>query len=139
MANWLIGSTRDTMSSWRKRLRGEVMGAETGFVIARDPDTVRAPDMAFLRKDRVPPPPPAGYFGGASDLAVKIVSPRDRASEVLVNVHNQLDAGCRVVWLTRTVTICCSRSQIYVLSVSDQPSGEDVVPGFTLPVAEIFA
>lgn len=122
---------------------GEVMGAETGFIISRDPDTVRAPDVAFLHKDRVPPTPPVGYFGEAPDLAVEVVSPSDRASEVLAKVQDWLDAGCRAVWVvdpeTRTVTVYRSRSQIYVLGVSDRLSGEDVVPGFSIPVAELFA
>jgi Uma2 family endonuclease len=122
---------------------GEVMGAETGFVIAQAPDTVRAPDVAFVYRDRVPSTPPVGYFHGAPDLAVEILSPNDRASEVLAKVHDWLDAGCRAVWVvdpeTRTVTVYRNRSQIYVLGVSEQLSGEDVVPGFTLPVAEIFA
>src|SRR3972149_1026687 len=61
---------------------GVVLGAETGFRIARDPDTVRAPDVAFVRSDRVPAAPLSGFFPGAPDLAVEILSPDDRASEV---------------------------------------------------------
>lgn len=61
---------------------GGMMGAETGFIIRRDPDTVRAPDIAFIRADRLPEKIPQGYFDGAPDLAVEVLSPNDRASEV---------------------------------------------------------
>jgi Uma2 family endonuclease len=122
---------------------GEVTGAETGFLIARNPDTVRAPDVAFLTRDRVPATPPVGFYDGAPDLVVEILSPSDRASEVLGKVYDWLDAGCRAVWVvepeTKTVTVYRSRSQIVVLGVADQLSGEDVVPGFNLSVAEVFA
>jgi Uma2 family endonuclease len=61
---------------------GVVTGAETGFQIGRNPDTVRAPDVAFIGADRVPESKPAGYFPGAPDLAVEVLSPGDRASEL---------------------------------------------------------
>jgi Uma2 family endonuclease len=122
---------------------GRVFSADTGFRIAHDPDTVRSPDVAFVQNNRLESPLARGFFQGAPDLAVEVVSPSDRASEVLAKVHDWLDAGCRAVWVvdpeTRTVTVYRNRSQIYVLGVSEQLSGEDVVPGFTLPVAEIFA
>jgi len=122
---------------------GEVAGAETGFLIARNPDTVRAPDVAFLARDRVAPTPPVGFYDGAPDLAVEVLSPSDRASEVLGKVYDWLDAGCRAVWVvdpeTKTVTVYRSRRQIVVLGIAEQLSGEDVVPGFNLSVAEVFA
>ena len=62
---------------------GVVTGAETGFLIGRDPDTVRAPDVAFVRAKRVPATPTTGFFEGAPDLAVEVLSPNDRASELL--------------------------------------------------------
>jgi Uma2 family endonuclease len=121
---------------------GRVYIGDTGFQIARDPDTVRAPDVAFVRAERAGERPGEKFFPGPPDLAVEILSPSDRAGEVLAKVHDWLDAGCRAVWLvdprTRTVTIYRSRSRINVLAVGDQISGEDVVEGFTLPVAEIF-
>jgi Uma2 family endonuclease len=122
---------------------GKVFGAETGFRIAREPDTVRAPDIAFVGRERLAEPLPKGYFQGAPDLAVEVVSPGDRASQVLAKVQDWLDAGCQAVWVvdpeTRTVTVYRSRSRIVVLGASDQLSGEDVVPGFALSVAELFA
>jgi len=122
---------------------GVLTGAETGFYIGRDPDTVRAPDVAFIRNERIPPTPMKGFFPGAPDLAVEVLSPEDRAGEVLAKAHDWLDAGCRGVWVidprTRTVSVYRSRSQIVVLGGSDVLSGGDLLPGFTVPVGELFA
>jgi Uma2 family endonuclease len=88
---------------------GVLLGAETGFWIAQDPDTVRAPDVAFVRADRVGASPVKGFFPGAPDLAVEVLSPDDRASEVLDKVRDWLQAGCHSVWIvdprTRTIAI----------------------------------
>jgi Uma2 family endonuclease len=122
---------------------GDLTGAETGFQIAHDPDTVRAPDVAFVRAQRVPAEPVQGYFPGPPDLAVEVLSPDDRAGEVLAKVRDWLQAGCRRVWVvdprTRTVSVYRSQSEVVVLSQSDTLSEEDLLPGFRLPVAEIFA
>jgi Uma2 family endonuclease len=121
---------------------GRVLGAETGFQIARDPDTVRAPDVAFVRAERVPAALPRGFFEGAPDLAVEVLSPGDRASEVNAKVQDWLDAGCRLVWVadpqTRTVTAYRSRREVAVFATADTLTAGDVVPGFSIPVREIF-
>jgi Uma2 family endonuclease len=122
---------------------GDVLGAEPGFHIASDPDTVRAPDVAFVRSERVPHEKPQGFFEGAPDLAVEVLSPNDRASEVNAKVQDWLDAGCRMVWVvdpqTKTVSVYRSRTEIMVLGASDTLPGGDVLPGFSLPLVEIFA
>ena len=122
---------------------GVVVGADAGFHIAHDPDTVRAPDAAFVRADRVGAKHPRGFFQGAPDLAVEVVSPGDRASEVLAKVHEWLDAGCRTVWVvdpqTRTVSVHLSRREITVLQESDILGGGDLLPGFSVPVSELFS
>jgi Uma2 family endonuclease len=121
---------------------GRVFSADTGFQITHDPDTVRSPDVAFVAANRVGSPLVRGFFDGAPDLAVEVLSPSDRMSEVLAKIHDWLDASCRAVWLvdpkTRTVTVYRNRSQIG-LTISDQLNGDDVVPGFSLPVVEVFA
>jgi Uma2 family endonuclease len=62
---------------------GLAFGAETGFLIHRDPDTVRAPDLAFVGQERIPPEsPPQGFWPGAPDLAVEVVSPGDVVREI---------------------------------------------------------
>jgi len=121
---------------------GVLSGAETGFQISRDPDTVRAPDVAFLKADRVPATAIRGFFPGPPDLAVEVLSPDDRAGEVLAKVKDWLEAGCRRVWVadpaTRTVTVYRSLSEIIVLGEADTLTGDDLLPGFKASVAEIF-
>ena len=122
---------------------GILTGAETGFHIGHNPDTVRAPDVAFVRADRLPRSTVSGFFRGAPDLAVEVLSPEDRAGEVLAKVQEWLDAGCRNVWVidprTRTVSVHRSRREILVLSAPDSLTGDDLLPEFSVPVAEIFS
>ena len=122
---------------------GVVTTAETGFQIAHDPDTVRAPDVGFIRADRVPSETTVGFFQGAPDLAVEVLSPNDRASAVTAKVQDWLAAGCRAVWVvdpgTKSVAVYRALDRIVVLSRSDSLTGNDVLPDFRLPVAEIFA
>ncbi len=121
---------------------GVVTGAETGFLIGRNPDTVRAPDVALVRAERIPESEPVGFFPGAPDLAVEVLSPSDAAGDVLAKVQDWLDAGCRAVWVldpqTRTVTTYRTRRQIAVLCGSETLNGGDVLPGFEVPVARLF-
>src|SRR5437879_7757494 len=78
---------------------GQVYAAETGFALARDPDTVRAPDIAFIRGNRLPDPEPTGFPDLAPDLVVEVLSPGDRPGEVLAKVADWLSAETRLVWL----------------------------------------
>ena len=121
---------------------GLVTGAETGFQIGHDPDTVRAPDVGFVCNERVPSERTPGFFQGAPDLAVEVVSPGDRPSDVLAKVQDWLSAGCRAVWLLdpahRIVAVYDDRKQATTLTSSEELTGGDVVPGFRLPIAEIF-
>jgi len=122
---------------------GVVTGAETGFQLARDPDTVRAPDVAFVRAERVPPGATPGFFQGAPDLAVEVVSPSDRAGELLQKIHDWLDAGCRAVWVvdpaSGTISVYRGQGDTVIRKSADELSGDDILPGFKLSVAEIFA
>lgn len=127
----------------RPRGLGRVMAADTGFHIASDPDTVRAPDVAFLRAERVPGRPDQGFAYGAPDLAVEVVSPTDRPGEVRDKARDWLAAGCAVVWVvepkTQTVAVYHGAGEAVILSLSDNLDGGDLLPGFLLPVAEVFA
>jgi len=127
----------------QERGLGVVLSAEPGFVIARDPDTVRAPDVAYVAKERIPETEPVGFFRGAPDLAVEVLSPNDPAGDVLAKVQDWLDAGCRAVWVvdpkTRSVTVYHSRRQITVLSESEALDGGDVLPGLRISLADLFA
>ena len=122
---------------------GEVYAAETGFVLKTDPDTVRAPDVSFIRRERVDEVGDAsGYWPGAPDLAVEVNSPGDTVSEVEEKVEEWLDAGARLVWVVspklRTITVYRSREDITTLTEKDTLDGERVVPGFRHPVAKLF-
>jgi Uma2 family endonuclease len=121
---------------------GVVTTAEAGFQLARDPDTVRAPDVAFVRADRIPPGGVKGFFQGAPDIAVEVVSPSDRASEVAAKVRQWLKAGCSIVWVvdpeTCTIAVHCSNKDTVVLSQSDTLVGGEVLPEFSMPAVHVF-
>jgi Uma2 family endonuclease len=139
----VIAITVPLASFVRQKKLGTLFGAETGFQIGRNPDTVRAPDVAFVRAERVPAKLPRGFFPGPPDLAVEVLSPDDRAGEVLAEVQDWLEAGCRAVWVvdpkTRTVSVYHSPNEAAILAASETLSGGEVLPGFSVPVAEIFA
>lgn len=122
---------------------GSVFAAETGFQISSNPDTVRAPDVAFVRRERVEAAGEIeGYWPGAPDLAVEVVSPNDRFAEVEEKVADWLAAGTRMVLVVnprgRTVTVRTSEKEARILSEEEVLDGGDVVPGWTLPVADVF-
>ncbi len=121
---------------------GRITGAETGFIIRRDPDTVRAPDVAFISADRLPAEIPQGYFDGPPDLALEVLSPNDRASEVQGKICDWLETGCRAVWIvdpkTKSVTIYKSTHDIVFLTTADTLTDAQLLPGFSVAVSEIF-
>jgi Uma2 family endonuclease len=126
----------------RSKKLGKITGADAGFIIRRDPDTIRAPDVAFTCTERVAEGIPEGYFNGPPDLAVEVLSPSDRASEVQAKIRDWLDAGCRAVWIvdpkTKSVTIYKDTQDIVVLTAGDTLTDTQILPGFNAPVNEIF-
>jgi Uma2 family endonuclease len=122
---------------------GTVYAAETGFLLSRNPDTVRAPDAAFIMRDRVVAAGKvSGYWPGAPDLVVEVISPGDLYTEVTEKVADWLAAGTRLVFIVdprrQTVTIHRAPSQMQTLAIQDTLDAEPVVPGWRLPVADIF-
>ncbi|MGQ0643247.1 MAG: Uma2 family endonuclease [Gemmatimonadaceae bacterium] len=121
---------------------GIVLAAETGFKLFSDPDTVRAPDAAFIRRERVPDPLPRGYAAFAPDLAVEVVSPNDRAGEILTKVGDWLNAGSRLVWVIdpvrRSARVYRADGSECFLTEHDALAGEGLLPGFTCALAEIW-
>lgn len=122
---------------------GVVYAAETGFRLRTNPDTVRAPDAAFVTKSRaqaagdVP-----GYWPGAPDLAIEVLSPNDNFTEVEQKVFEWLDAGSRLVIVfnphNRTATTYRSRTSIRVHTDAETLDASDVVTGWKFAIARAF-
>jgi Uma2 family endonuclease len=126
----------------RARKLGKVV-VEAGFCVAREPDTVRAPDVAFVRGERIPAGGVRAFFQGAPDLAVEVISPNDRAGDVIAKAGDWLRYGCTAVWVvtpeTETVNVYSNRQKTHFLSEEDTLVCEELLPGFCLPVSQIFA
>jgi Uma2 family endonuclease len=124
------------------RKLGQMLSSEAGFLIAQNPDTVLAPDVAFVRAERHPPGGQKKFFPGPPDLAVEVLSPDDRASKLNSKVQDWLEAGAVVVMVvdpqTQTVAIHRSPREIQILTVDDMLAIPDLLPEFALPVKEIF-
>jgi len=135
----IAGILRDFI---KPRALGVVLGAETGFRVSSNPDTVLAPDVAFIHTDRIGGGLPKDYFPGPPDLAVEVLSPNDRAGEVLAKVQDWLNAGCTAIWVvdpkTQTVTVYGADRRAVILTSADMLTGSDLLPGFSAPVAGIF-
>ena len=122
---------------------GLVFAAETGFKIEEDPDTVRAPDVAFVRRGRVEEVGEVkGYWPGAPDLAAEVISPNDLYTEVEEKVSGWLEAGTRIVLIVNprngTVSVRRSGSDIVLLDEDSVLDAGDVIPGWSPPVRDIF-
>jgi Uma2 family endonuclease len=121
---------------------GRVFAAETGFKLTTNPDTVRAPDVAFIRRERLPDPPPRGFAELAPDLVVEVLSPDDRPGEVLAKIGDWLTAGVALVWVVdpvrRAARVYRADGTEAVLPVGDALDGEQVVPGLSVPLHTLF-
>jgi Uma2 family endonuclease len=121
---------------------GYTVAAETGFILAQKPDTVRAPDVAFIARNRMPHPIPEQYFRFAPDLAVEVVSPNDKAKDIREKVLDFLKAGTRLIWIVypdaRTIDVYRPGQDVQVIGPDGSLDGVDVLPDFTLPVSQLF-
>ena len=116
---------------------------EAGYVLQRGPDTVRGPDVSFVSISRLPPDQiPEQFIPGAPDLAVEILSPSSRWSEVEEKIADYFAAGARLVWVVdpgeRRVIVRYPDRPPRVVATGESLDGEDVVPGFALPLVELF-
>jgi Uma2 family endonuclease len=147
-SGWRHGMVVDNLecllgSFIRQNGLGRGFGAETGFLLKRDPDTVRAPDYAFIAKRHLPSTEPKeAFWPGAPDLAVEVLSPGDTSGEVAEKIEEWLSAGCAAVWVVdpklQTVTIYRAPTNVQVKTSGEQLMGDPVVPGFSCPVDELF-
>ena len=121
---------------------GVVVAAETGFKLFSKPDTVRAPDAAFISTARMPPPGTRGFPPLAPDLVAEVLSPDDRAGEVLSKVGDWLSAGAKLVWVIDPrrgeAAVYRSMTDAQRLQSTDSLDGEDLLPGFRCGLEEIL-
>lgn len=127
----------------RREKLGAVCAQDTGFKIESNPDTVRAPDVAYLSNESLRAVRPRGYASVAPDIAVEVLSPDDRASEVLTKVEAWLSAGTRLVWIVdpdrQEVRVHRQNGSVTIVAPGGSVEGENVLPGFTCLVREIFS
>ena len=121
---------------------GQLFAAETGFTLFRGPDTVRAPDIAFVRRERLPDPIPTAFPELAPDLVVEVLSPGDRPGESLAKVGDWLEAGARLVWVIdperRIARVYRADGTESSLTEVESLDGEEVVPGFACLLRSIL-
>jgi Uma2 family endonuclease len=123
---------------------GMLTTADGTYVLARNPDTVVVPDVAFVRWDRLPGRiRPKSYIPVPPDLAVEVVSPSDTPRDVAAKMELYRRAGVPLVWWVyperRAVAVYRAGQPVAELREGDELDGGEVLPGFRLPVAEIFA
>jgi Uma2 family endonuclease len=122
---------------------GRVYPSDTQFTILHDPKVIRIPDIAFVRTDRLPPEPDRWHIAPfAPDLVVEVVSPNDSFEDVMEKIEQYQRAGVPLIWLVqprrRAVEVFAIGKPPRLLLENDVLDGGDVVPGFTLPIADIF-
>jgi Uma2 family endonuclease len=121
---------------------GEVFGQDTGFKIASNPDTVRAPDLAFLGHDRLAHVAKRGYAAVAPDLIAEILSPDDRPGQVRAKIDEWLSAGVRLAWeLDPDRQIAWVHRPEGTRSLVDAAGalgGEAVLPGFRCELRDLY-
>lgn len=122
---------------------GAVFAAETGFTIFNNPDTVRAPDSAFVSNEKLAKHGISrSFFPDAPDLAVEVVSPNDRKKDIEEKVQDYLTAGVKLIWIfypqKQIVAVYRQNGNASVLFETDTLDGEDVIPNFRLPLEKIF-
>jgi Uma2 family endonuclease len=124
----------------REHKLGKVFTGDTGFRLNKD--AVRAPDVAFVRRDRVEVVRSKGFARGTPDLAVEIFSPSDNIRQLMRKVKQYFAAGCHTVWIVypdrREVQALEASGSDRLLVVGDSIDAPELLPGFSVPVAEFF-
>jgi Uma2 family endonuclease len=123
---------------------GRAFAGDTGFWIVRDPDTVRAPDFAYVRSERLENGVvPVGYLKFGPDLAVEVSSPTDRTGAVLQKTGQWLEAGCELVWVIdpqrRSAQVYAADGSIALLDEDDALDGAGVLPGFRVRLGDLWS
>ena len=122
---------------------GEVLVGKVGIYTARRPDTVRGADVAYISNERLARVQSSSYLDVAPELVVQVLSPDDRWGDLVDKLSECLAVGVQVVWVadpkTQSVYVYHSLNKVQHFSVEDALPGGEVLPGFGVPVAELFA
>lgn len=147
-SSWLSSLVATTLATIvnvfvRQQNLGWCAGEQGGVKLASNPDFVRAPDLSFVRRERLPAEGVrAGYFDGPPDLAAEVLSPSDRYADVARKVQEYLDAGVRLVWVidpaARSAVVYRPGRPPRIVSGDGALDGEDVLPGFSVPLAHLW-
>lgn len=115
---------------------------ETGYVLSRNPLTIRQPDISVLSKERIRSANPDDYFEGAPELAVEVVSPSDPAEDLQIKIDQYLGAGAKQVWVlypkTKRIHLFYAGRSAKILDETETLEGGDLLPGFSVKVADLF-
>lgn len=131
------------LKQWSIKHGGMVYGAETGFILERNPDTVRAPDAAWIAADRVAEADTVKYIPIPPDMLAEVTSPNDTAEAVAQKVQWWLDHGVKLVWVADPANQCVTahlpNGDAHVYRAGDTISNEDVMPSFSLVIDKLFS
>ena len=126
----------------RQHKLGRVMGGEVGIYTHRDPDTVRGADIVFISNERLAQVQSTSYLDVAPELTVEVTSPDDRWYAIDDKLTEYFEIGVQIVWVAspqrQQVHVYRSLTEIEILTAADTLSGNSVLPGFSVPVAELF-
>ena len=127
----------------KSRRLGKVLVGEVGLYTHRNPDTVRAADVAFISNERLARQSKAGdYLEVAPELIVEILSPDDRWSDVTQKLREYFAVDVRLVWVAdpeaRVIYAYRSLTDVREFNLADTIMGDDVLPEFSVPVASLF-
>ncbi len=116
---------------------------EAGYILSRNPLTIRQPDVSVLSRERIRATDPDSYFEGAPELAIEVVSPSDSAEDLEIKTKQYLQNGSRQVWIlypkTQTVHVFSGGTAAIILDRDQMLDGGDLLPGFHVSVASLFA
>lgn len=137
------GKTHAALAAFLKTQELGALMIHTGFCVERDPDTVLAPDLSFVRTERLEPMVEAGYSDLVPDLVVEVVSPSDSARAVDRRMREWLRLGARLGWAanpkTQSISVYRPGTDPLLLRPGDILDGADVLPGFSCPIRDLFA
>ena len=123
--------------------RGRAVSGDAGIYIRRNPDTVRGADVLFISKERDSQPRKKGYFKVAPELVVEVLSPDHRPGQLREKLRDYFSVDVKVVWVVdpkaRCVFVYRSLTDITELGVGQALADEELLPGFSLPVSDLFS